>query len=296
MATGHGSLWLGFAAPPAAGATPGPGELVRVDAQTLTVTAHWPIVGSPAALVVTDHYVWVAGDIFDGRPPAQNANRVQQFDLAGKPLHTYAVDGPTAMAAQGDSVWVVYGPPSSHLVHLHDGIADTPLRLGGANEGGALVVCSDGVYVASVDHQAEMTVVDHIVSGKPAAQVKLPGLGLTVLGCGPHQGVLAVTPDPAATTVQQLFVDGRDVAQAKSLPGFSYAMGISDAGAWIGLRGGVGATTQIWLVDKGSLRQDRPLTIPVDVGLSVADNRTLWTVTADPQHPNAWIVIAIAAY
>jgi hypothetical protein len=140
-----------------------------------------------------------------------------------------------------------------------------------------------------------MTFVDHIVSGKRAAQVKLPRLGLTVLGCGPRQGVVAVTPDPTATTVQQLFVDGRDVAQAKSLPGFSYAMGISDAGAWMGLRGGVG-TTQIWLVDKGSLRQDRPLTIPVDVALSVADNRTLWTVTADPQHPNAWIVTAIAAY
>jgi hypothetical protein len=305
MTSGHGSLWLAFrAAPVASGAAPGPGELVRVDTQTFKVTARWPIVGSPEAVVVTDHYVWVAGDIFDGRPPAQNANHVQQFDLAGKLLHTYAIDSPTGMAGQGDSVWIEYGKPSQlgYLAHLHDGLIDPPVRLGGTNTidtlyGRSLIACPDGVYAASADAQGQGTYVDRVGTGGPTAPVKLPASGLTVLGCGPNGGALAVTPDPDGTTVQQVFVDGP--GPTVTLPGFSRALGF-DAGVWIGLRVGDGSTTRVWRVDQSLLGRGGTLTIatdgltvPIDVIHAVMDGHTLWVLGSDPQQQNTWTMIAV---
>jgi hypothetical protein len=308
MTSGHGSLWLAFRAAPIAspGATPGPGELVRVDTQTLKVTAQWPIVGSPEALVVTDHYVWVAGDIFDGRPPAQNANHVQQFDLAGKLLHTYAIDSPTGMAGQGDSVWIEYGPPShsGYLAHLHDGVIDPPVLLSGTNtidsrNGRSLTVCPDGIYAATADDQGQATYVDRVVTAGPAAPVKLPVQGLTVLGCGAGGGALAVTPDPNGTTVQQVSVDGP--RPAVTLPGFSRALGFDAGELWIGLQGSEASTTRVWRADQSLLGRGGTLTIPgdsltipIDVVHAVMDEHTLWALGADPHQPNTWTMIAIA--
>jgi hypothetical protein len=304
MAVGQGSVWLGFAAPPiqSPGDSPGPGELVRLDAQSLKVTDHWSIAGSPEALVVTDHYVWVAGTAFDGRPPALDANHVQQFDLHGKLLHNYPVDTPTLLAAQGDSVWVEYGSPNvpAYLGHLHDGVADTPLRLGGANTmhpvQGGLVACPDGVYAASADESARSTVVDRVAGGRSEAQVKLPVLGLTALGCGSGQGVIAVTPDPSGTDVRQLFVDGRDQGRTLDAAGLSRALGYSAAGLWLGQADTAGTGTRVWIVDRGALSQGGPLTVPGDVPLAAADDRTLWTLGSDPRgSTTSWTVTAVAA-
>jgi hypothetical protein len=303
VASGHGSLWLAFRAGPVASADipPGPGELVRLDASTLAVTARWPIVGSPIALVVTDRYVWVAGDVFDARPPASNANRVQQFDLTGTLLHTYTVDSPHAMvAAGGDAVWAQYGPSSAmRLARLHDGVADAPLPLDGdfaldPAHGRPLLTCPDAVYSAVGDSVGQTTWVTRVVAGAAAGTVRLRQLSIPTLLCRPGGGVLVVAPNPpSGTTGYEVFAGPAAPRLIGSLPPYARALGASGDQVWaaVGTRPG---STRIWLADDGSLADaSSPITLPLDVVLVATGDRTLWTVSSDPARPGATAIVAL---
>jgi hypothetical protein len=302
MTYGHGSLWAAdLAIPIGPQSPPGPGELFRIDPRSLTVTAHWAAVGSPVAIVVTDHYVWVAGgagDIRDHRPPAWGASHVQQFDLSGTLLHTYAVDTPVAMAGDGDTVWIEYGHPggAGYLGHLHDGVADPPVQLGGSastlgqNAPTLLVRCADGVYAVSVNEQLGSAFVDRVVAGRPAARVTLPLQGRPQLGCGPGQGVMMITANAASSLAQQVLVGAEAAGPSVALPGQSGALGTADNGVWIGrfvLLSDPQGTTEISLLDKNFLPRSGTLLMPGEVEASATDGVTLWVITTtfDPNNP-----------
>jgi hypothetical protein len=310
MAFGHGSVWLAFrgASPGGSGAGVSPGQLVRVNARTLRVTARWPIVGSPVVLAVTRHFVWVAGDIYDGKPPAYDANRVQQFSLGGALVHTYGVNTPVGMAGQRDSAWVEYdggGSGRAYLRQLHDGAAGTPVRLSAPENFGApgnrqVVACRDGIYAASENLRTQWTYIDRFSpvlrtgAVRRTASARLHDIGNSVLGCGRHGGVLAITQS-GGTLLQQLPSGGGALPAAVRLPEYSYGLGASGGAAWIGLNNNRATSTWIWQRDEGPLRRRDSATVPIDVILSVAAGGRLWTVGQDNRRANRWIITELAA-
>src|SRR5262245_19417403 len=207
MALGAGDLWLaGAATPIPAGGQPGAGRLFRFDGRTAARKAEWPIAGSPIALVVTAQHVWVASSVGDGRPPARDANLVQQFTLDGTLLRSYPFVDPFGLVAVGDEVWVEYGSPGdkANLSRLHDGIADPPLTLTGANPGSPnagggwpLIACPDGhLYAATADGSGQTLSINRVAisatgAGSVTETFDLPQLGLTVLACRDRGGAVA---------------------------------------------------------------------------------------------------------
>lgn len=308
IAFGHGSVWLAFrGAPPAGpGAGVSPGELVRVSARTLRVTARWPIVGSPVAIAVTRHFVWVAGDIYDGRPPAYDANHVQQFSLGGALVHTYDVNSPVGMVGQGDSAWVEYGGVGSdrtYLRRLHDGVASAPAKLSARDTFGApgnrlVVACQDGVYAATANLRTQWTYVDRFSVAWRTGAVRRTGsarfhhIGNSVLGCGRRGGVLAITQS-GGTLLRQLPFGGGTLPAAVRLPDYSYGLGAAGGAPWIGLNNYRVTSTWIWQRDDGPLRRLDAATVPVNVILSVAVGRWLWTAGQDNRHANRWIIVEL---
>jgi hypothetical protein len=239
----------------------------------MAVTARWSAAGWPEAVVVTTSYVWVAGTDgaqLVGQPLLANANQVQQFDLNGSLVHTYTVDTPTALAGDGDTVWVVYGPGpggrDSLLAHLHDGVADPPTTLSSAGDpqdsqnGNPLVVCPDGVYAAT----STPALVDHIQNGRIVGHVgPLTGYYSPVLTCAPTRGVVIVATartletDRSATSFigQRLFTGTQAVGPTITLPDSANAIGAGSAVVWLQGEHGYSA------IDKNLAPVSAPVTV-----------------------------------
>jgi hypothetical protein len=301
-AFGQGSLWVALRSLPVPqGVAPGPGEVLRVDPRSLAVTAHWSAAGWPAAIVVTDHYVWVAGNNVLGQFPLPGDNTVQQFDLSGTLLHTYPVSGPVAMAGDGDTVWVESRWLESndplqpgYLDHLHDGVSDQPVQLGGEagtfglDEPVQVVVCADGVYALSGNVQGDRAFVDRVGAGRPATRVSVPLAGYPQLGCGPGQGVLMVATDTTTSSAQQL-LGAQTVGPLVALPDYSRLIGTTDTGVWIG-RSNLDnnpPSTQVSLIDKNFVLRSDTLTVLGGFPTCFAtDGATLWTVAPLQAPPN----------
>jgi hypothetical protein len=305
IAFGHGSLWLAFRAAPRQGPA-GPadaGELFRIDARSLAVTARWPIVGSPVALAVTRRFVWVAGDAYDYRTPVWDANHVEQFTPAGALLHNYPLAAPTGLAGVGDAVWAEYGGGGTRhalIRDLHGGAEGRPLRLNGPGSLGTLrnipvVACPDGVYATSAHYAgAGRTSIQRFAAGHAAGIAWLAGIGDTSLACNPRGGVLAITDDGSAA-VWRVPSGVMGLPQSARLPTYSYDLGTAGGAPWIGLNNNRVTATRIWRLAPATLRPGRPVTVPVNVILSVAAHRYLWTVGQDNSRPNRWIITKLMA-
>jgi hypothetical protein len=282
-AVGNGSLFVAFVSDSLLDA----GEMVRVDTQSLAVTARWPIPAWPSSVVVTTSYVWVAGSARQAPPAlpaALNENQVDQFDLSGTLLHTYALDAPFGLAPDGDTVWAEYSDTThSLLTHLHDGVADPPIQLSGVGDpmdsesGRPLVVCSDGVYVTSYRQVggAPITMVDRIQGGQVVGHAdSLTGYSSPVLSCAVTRGVLIMSSDRQAAPPlvgQHLFDGAPGVDPAATLPG-------SPAAA---IRGG---NTVVWLLGAhGYFAVDKDLT-PISTGINpIAGDPIVVTGLAQPK-------------
>jgi hypothetical protein len=300
VAVGANSVWIALRANPIAhtGDQPGPGELVRLDARTLARQASWPVVGSPIAIAVSQHYVWVAGDIFDGRPPAQGANHVQQFDLAGHLMHTYDITNPSALAVQGDAAWVEYQYPGNavaSVARLHDGVTDPPVRLGGANvlSRQILVACGEWLYAVSQSDTA--TFIDRISADQSGGRVELPDGGSTQLGCDGGSDVLAVTTvvdqGSGGPSIQWPGFGTGPRRPAVALPNFTLFFGSTGPMLWLAHQQSdtsfLGSATDLsTLATSGGIR------VP-DQGVSVVIGQTLWTVAPDTTQSGTWIVTAV---
>lgn len=301
-AFGHGSLWLAFrgSPPPYPRGQTGQGQLVRINVATLRVTGHWPIIGSPIGLAVTRRYVWVAGDVFDGKPPAYGANQVQQFTVGGALVHSYSVPGPVALVGARDSAWVEYLGTGDHIAvrRLHAGIEYHPIVLSATGAPGALdtllAACPRGIYAMTVDDNRGQTLIDRISAGRRTRSVRLNDLGNSVLSCAPAGGAYLVVQVGAVDHLWRLAFGarGRHVVAVTRLPGYAFGLGSNSAGApWIGLYNSdlpgasVHATgVRIWQLGARTLRPGRWVVVPVPdlLAVSVAAGHTLWTVSDGP--------------
>lgn len=311
IAFGHDSLWLAFMTepPPVPAGQANTGELLRIDARSLKVTARWQIVGSPVAVAVTRRFVWIAGDAYDGRTPVWDADHVEQFTLGGVLLNNYPVAKPVGLAVAKDSVWVEYGGGSTRramIRKLHDGAQGHPLWLNGPGAFGTLdnipvVACADGVYATSAHYGGRgRTSIQRFVAGRAQGTAWLDEIGDTSLSCAPGGGVLAITedgssaawqlPGPWAAPPGGPAMPGRTV-----LPMYSYSLATAGGAPWIGMNNGLATATRIWRLDPGTLRPSRPVKIAVNVILSVARGRYLWTVGDDGSHGSRWIIDKLKA-
>jgi hypothetical protein len=294
MAYGAGSLWLAVMDPEH---THVPGTLLRVDPRTLTVISRWPIAAETTAVVVTDHFVWVAGQ-FNGDPLVWNGNLVQQFDLSGRVIHSYGLDSPSAMIGQGDSIWVVYGPFTNDLSYLHDGTTDPPLisrdglYFGNLpHSGQEMVVCPDGLYVAAQGPnplaQPPQTTVSRIVSGRLAAlaHITWPATGLA---CAPGGGIFITEGD---RWVRRLFLAGQTVGPYVAIPGgvMVPTVGMCDGGAWLEGRFNVNPT--ISFLPQDLKIEDAHVTVPGALLASAMDGCTLFLATANLDEPQTATMI-----
>jgi RNA polymerase sigma-70 factor (ECF subfamily) len=313
MAVGDGSVFAAFA--PSPNPNEFPGEMVRIDSQTLEVMALWPITAHAVAVVVTSSYVWVASGNAgpsSGELSPLAPNEVQQFDLNGTPLHTYPMNSPVGLAADGDTVWVLYGPrfgldAHAFLGHLHDGVADPPTTLsGGTDPTGMrrpLVVCSDGVYAGTYGSASTALVVDHIQKGRIVDHVSPPPgtvNTVSVLTCGRSRGVLLVASGGMpATTGWQLFDGTTAVDPAMTLANSSLPISASSSIVW--LRGDDGYSA----IDKSLDLIDTPIS-PGAVGVSppysgyltsvAAGGDDLWVLTCSYPPTNMCLVVDLAPH
>jgi hypothetical protein len=313
VAFGHGSVWLAFRGGTTAPFPPGRalrGRLLRISAETLRVTASWPIVGSPVGLAVTSRYVWVAGDIFGGRPPAYDADHVQQFTVAGALVHSYRVPGPVALAGAGDAAWVEYGGQGNRHVavqRLRAGGGGRPVRLSAADAPGGyntpLTACLGGVYAMSWDDNSGRTLIDRIAAGQAAGSVRIGDLGNSVLSCAPG-GAYVVVQDGATDYLWHLgfTVRGGRVLAVVRLPGYTHGLGGSDGRPWLELdnadvagASASAAGTRIWQLGPRTLRPGPWVTLPAEVALSVAAGNRLWTVSPVNGPGDRWVITELAA-
>jgi hypothetical protein len=271
-------------------------DLLRIDPHGLTVTATWPMPSRPAAVVVTDHYVWVA--VSSGRPNVAGpdaSDEVQQLDLTGRLRHTYTnlstID--TMAAGTGDSVWVDYGQnglngngktvTNGRIVHLHDGTTDAPIELSGVlYYHDALTVCPDGIYVSDelVFHTSTYD------AGGPAQLTRIvPGRAPVVdqgaatdgpMWCAAGGGIVTVGSFPTGNLgiiVRKDLTDGKDGTTTLAVPGWWIALGSCQKGIWIA------DGSAVRLMDF-STRLGGQLKLQ-SVYIGTADGCTLWTLSPD---------------
>jgi hypothetical protein len=312
-AFGHGSLWLAFGGgssnyPPG---RPLPGRLLRMSAATLRVTASWPIVGSPIGLTITRRYVWVAGDIGDGKLLPYDANHVQQFRLDGTLVHSYPVPFPVALAgtSAGDAAWVEFLAGYKHAAvrRLRSGTQQGRQVLLSAPDvpsgfATPLAACDDGVYALSENDNSQRTHLDRIAvdSGRMAGSVGIDDLGNSVLSCATRGAYLLIQDG----TVDHLWrlaagAHGRGYVLAKArLLGYTFGLGSSGGAPWVGLDASdvPGASpeaigTRIWQLSARTLRPGPWIDVPVTMvsGASVATGRRLWTV-GQVSAPYRWTI------
>jgi hypothetical protein len=237
---GHGSLWMIKPGPDvrvAGRVQVGPGELERIDERSSAVVARWTVVALPVAVAVTDRYVWVAGDPVRA-PGADPPATVDQFDLAGALVHTYSITFPVALAADGDGVWVESGTSSAR--RLHDGVADPPLTLSASalpsSIGTTMVVCRDGLYVATQDTATLNAYVDHFAAfgsgGAGSHHVLSFGANLApVLACAPNGGVMIVG-GPGQTSMVRHW-SSHDGSVTSRPVAVGSAIGTDGTGVWL---------------------------------------------------------------
>jgi hypothetical protein len=316
MAVGDGSLFAAFTPQP--NSPQSPGEMVRINAQTMAVTARWPIAAHAVAVAVTSSYVWVASDdgaVTLGQPSTVGANEVQQFDLNGNLQYTYPVNVPVGLAPDGDTVWVLFGPTPGYVAHallghLHNGVVDPPTGLSGGSDptdsriGRPLVVCPDGVYVGTYGASPTALVIDHIVNGQIVEHGSPPTTYVSpVLTCGKARGVLIVGSsdgvDPPFTWWPMFLGITTANLPVLRLPDSARPISASSTVVWLQGNGGYSA------LDKDLNPIDTPITLDA-AGISTpfsgyftsvapgGDN--LWVVACSDAPANVCIVVDLAPH
>jgi hypothetical protein len=309
-ALGAGSMWVPLRV------SSGSMDLVRYDAVTVTEKARWQILRNPRSITVSDHYVWVAGNNASGVNPdaSPDGYQVQQFDLAGKLIHTYSVTFMNDLVAgAGDSVWLVQGttvPGGSHayLAHLHDGIVDPSLTLAGtmdlADSDHELAVCPDAIYAVTDRAQAGViggmnAILNRVVPGDPAATSSVPIVG-GALWCEPGGGVLAIEPVPTdwanltnggwpALVARRFFGGAPSTGGAAiALPPDQELLGFCDSGMWLGYI--AASYSSISFYDPTVQRHSAPVDLTSTVWAGGMDGCALWTEEPDVAHPDRTIV------
>jgi hypothetical protein len=310
---GHGDLWLALPSrlSNSDGSPPIPGDLVRVDPQTLAVTGTWPTIDWPISVVVSDNYVWVSGVRTPVDPSTNDIDEVQQFDLQGTLRHTYPLTMMGApVAAQGDAAWTT-GVPAPSIRRLHDGSIDPPTHLPGMTVSiPQVAVCAGDVYVATQDEQHRGAFVERISPGEPMAETFVPGsFDLASPACGPSQGALlftytwtsAHTIETTRSTARHIFVSGTQVGPAVTVEPASYVVDTStgadnsDGGWLVQTANEAVAPSTYWFLSSDLRNQTAALTLPDHAQAVAAHGRTLWTVTDGRVDPNTWTITAIAA-
>ncbi|TAN31942.1 hypothetical protein EPN29_12125 [bacterium] len=207
LAVGAGEVWVASpAAAPYLGGTPAVGSILRFDVTNGTHRSSFSTAGDPVGLAVSGSFLWVAGGSGDHTVSLADADTVVQSDAAtGQVLFTYVVGQPQALAADKDTAWVVaggIGAVPTTLLRLQGGrvtrITDLPGQTASnpGFTGNVLAVCTNGIYVATIEDSSR-TVVSRvsIETGATTQVSSVLSAGGTSIACD-ERGVFFMINDP----------------------------------------------------------------------------------------------------
>ncbi len=207
LAISSGEIWVASpASAPYPAATAAVGTILRFDATSGTQLSSLTTAGDPVGLAGSGSFLWVAGGSGDQSVTLADADSVVQSDAAtGRVVFRYSVGQPQAIAADGDTAWVVaggIGAVPTTLLRLQQGRMTRIIALPGQTAsnpgftGSVLARCTNWIYVATVEDSSKTVISRVSIETGVSAQVSsISSTGGTSIACNERE-VFFMIRDP----------------------------------------------------------------------------------------------------